>query len=208
MEKVIIGTILKNRIKQCGYTQKRFADEVGIDIETLKGYMRGKNAYTYETLDILSNALNCSYDYLLGYSTSPEREYHEIKEQTLLSDESIEILCSWYKKADTDEMCELKAELLDEIIRNEDFLIFMLMYCASNRIYERINNEIIKQTLGITNRLIDVNKDNDYKNIAIGKSILLCIMQEIDNIKYRMSPELYEKMKKDLRTVENNLKRE
>ena len=70
MEKDTIGAILKNRIKEMGMTQEEFAQEAGIGISSLKKYMNGTNAYSYELMERFSQILNCSYDYLLGYTQS------------------------------------------------------------------------------------------------------------------------------------------
>ena len=66
MDMVTIGTILKKRIREKGYTQEEFCEKVGIGLSSLKKYMNGKVFYSIDTLDLFAKALNCSYDYLLG----------------------------------------------------------------------------------------------------------------------------------------------
>ena len=74
MNMVIIGTILKDRIKEKGYTQEEFCELVGIGLSSLKKYMNGKVFYSIDTLELFANALDCSYDYLLGKSKTPKPE--------------------------------------------------------------------------------------------------------------------------------------
>ena len=62
MEKATIGAILRKRIKEMGFTQKEFAEHVGIGESTLKKYMNGTHTYDYELLDRFATALECSYD--------------------------------------------------------------------------------------------------------------------------------------------------
>ncbi len=68
-----ISTILKKRIKEMGYTQVEFAEECGMSLTTLKVYLdeKSKIRYNIETLELFSQKLNCSYDYLLGKSETP-----------------------------------------------------------------------------------------------------------------------------------------
>ena len=90
MEKALIGSILKKRISEMGYTQEEFAEIVGVRIETLKNYVQGRNYYPLDLLEVFSEKLECSYDYLLGYSKSPRRENHILAEELKLSDRAIE----------------------------------------------------------------------------------------------------------------------
>ena len=57
MNMVIIGTILKDRIKEKGYTQEEFCELVGIGLSSLKKYMNGKVFYSIDTLELFANAL-------------------------------------------------------------------------------------------------------------------------------------------------------
>lgn len=208
MEKYLIGSILYKRLKKVGYTYESFAEKVGEHTNTIKRYVSGERTYDYESLMKYAEILNCSYDYLLGYSESPEREYHEIKEQTLLSDESIRILCSWKEKSDTDIMYQLKAEMLDQIICDDDFLTSMLIYCATNRMLEKTNDKIIKGQLEMIVKAQNKEYEPQSINYPIAKAILLGLMEDIDRIKYRMSPELKEKIEKDLKKINRELDKE
>ena len=58
MDMVTIGTVLKNRIREKGYTQEEFCEKVGIGLSSLKKYMNGKVFYSIDTLDLFAKALN------------------------------------------------------------------------------------------------------------------------------------------------------
>ena len=47
MEKVIIGERLGKRIKEMGYTQQKFADMMGMRLDTLQSYIKGRSAYSF-----------------------------------------------------------------------------------------------------------------------------------------------------------------
>lgn len=73
MKKNIYGAILKNRIKEKGYTQAEFAYKAGISLASLKKYIRGTTVYRIDLLPEFAELLDCSFDYLLGYSRFPMR---------------------------------------------------------------------------------------------------------------------------------------
>ena len=75
------GAILKKRIKEMGYTQEQFAEETGIPFGTLKKYLSGKSYYPIDLLKIFAEKLDCSYDYLMGFTVSPKREFQSMKDK-------------------------------------------------------------------------------------------------------------------------------
>ncbi len=83
------GTILKQRIKQMGYTQTEFAEECQISISALKQYITDELPYSITLLERFSEKLDCSTDYLLARSETPIQELHSLKEQTHLSDAAL-----------------------------------------------------------------------------------------------------------------------
>jgi len=113
-----IGAILKSRIKECDYTQDRFAYDTGVGLSSIKKYISGQVCYTVDTLEIFSKALNCSYDYLLGKSKTPNPEYHTIKEQTQLADGTIERLLLAAQRRGYDDY----VPIYDFIIQNDDLV--------------------------------------------------------------------------------------
>ena len=90
MDNRAIGEILKNRIKEKGYRQEDFADLLGIPYETLKNYLNGTSPYPVECLIKSSELLDCSFDYLLGYSKATKNENHILVNELGLSNETIE----------------------------------------------------------------------------------------------------------------------
>ena len=102
-ERAKIGDILKRAIKQRGYTQEEFAEKVGIGFSSLKNYLNGTKVYNYELLMRFADVLECSYDYLLGKSNSPIREYTDVSNATGLSDGAIEKL-GRYASMDRDSL--------------------------------------------------------------------------------------------------------
>lgn len=83
------GTILKQRIKQKGYTQTQFAEECEISVSALKQYITDELPYSIALLERFSEKLDCSTDYLLAKSETPIQELHSLKEQTHLSDAAL-----------------------------------------------------------------------------------------------------------------------
>lgn len=83
------GRILKDRIKQKGFTQAVFADACGISLSALKKYITDELPYSIALLEIFSEKLDCSTAYLLGESETTRSELHELKELTHLSDAAL-----------------------------------------------------------------------------------------------------------------------
>lgn len=81
-----IGTILKRRIKERGYSQVEFADACQISVTILKRYMKDEVTYSINLLKKFAELLDCSTDYLLGQADTPKKEIQTLKEQTHLSD--------------------------------------------------------------------------------------------------------------------------
>lgn len=81
-----IGTILKQRIKEMGYSQIEFADACQISVTILKRYMKDEVTYSINLLKKFAELLDCSTDYLLGQAETPNKQIQTLKEQTHLSD--------------------------------------------------------------------------------------------------------------------------
>jgi len=118
----IIGSNLKNLIKARDFTQEEFAEITGIGLSTLKKYISGKVFYPIDTLDLFAEQLQCSYDYLLGKSLTPERELQDVKEATRLQDGALERLLDYAKNYDFDEYSKKYIETLSTLIQS-DFLL-------------------------------------------------------------------------------------
>lgn len=117
-----IGTILRERIREKGYTQEEFCEKLGIGLSSLKKYMTGKVYYSIDTLNMFAEALDCSYDYLLGVSKTPKPELHEVKELTRLQDDAIEHIQHYAKEYDSNPHARQYLDTLSYIVSNK-FLV-------------------------------------------------------------------------------------
>lgn len=136
------GTILKNRIKQMGYTQERFAEEYGISPKALRNYMNDKveNGYGIEHLEKFAEKLDCTYDYLLGKSEVPEREHQDIRNETGLSICAVEELKEYKRIGKIDIISYIfeQRNLLEEIVlyMDEQQLIKTIFEASKNSMLE------------------------------------------------------------------------
>ncbi|MBQ2922548.1 MAG: helix-turn-helix transcriptional regulator [Tyzzerella sp.] len=133
MKKDTIGAILKNRIKEMGYTQEDFAEKAGIGLASLKKYINGTNVYKVDLLPIFADLLECSYDYLLGYSRSPIRENSDISNELHLSDESIRLIRKMASLGEDDYYYMSYFYILNSIIENEDLMFALVEYVVQSR---------------------------------------------------------------------------
>lgn len=117
-----IGAILKNLIKERGYTQEEFAEEVGIGLSTLKKYITGQVCYSIETLELFADFFSCSYDFLLGKSLTPYREIQDVKQATRLTDGALDRLTGYAKAYDKSTNSKRYIDTLSNLIQY-DFLI-------------------------------------------------------------------------------------
>lgn len=89
--------LFKDRLKtariNAGFSsQEALADIVGVDRVTISYYEKGDRKPDIDVFIKIADALNVSYDYLLGYSKSSIRENHEASALLKLSDKAIEVL--------------------------------------------------------------------------------------------------------------------
>ncbi len=109
------GRIKEQRMKM-GMTQEEFALKTGIGLSSLKKYMSGKVFYSIDTLELMAEALDCSYDFLLGKSKTPKPELHEAKEITRLHDNAIAILQRYANQYDTSSNSKKYLDTLSTLI--------------------------------------------------------------------------------------------
>lgn len=86
------------RIKAGFSTQETLAKEANISRGAISFYEKSDRLPDINFFISIADTLNVSYDYLLGYSDSPIREYHDTKEITGLSDKAIEVLNNLVKE--------------------------------------------------------------------------------------------------------------
>lgn len=133
MGKDTFGAILKNRIKEMGYTQEEFAEMAGIGLASLKKYINGTNVYRVDLLPKFAELLECSYDYLLGYSRSPIRENSDISNELHLSDESIRLIRKMASRGEDDYYYIAYFYILNSMIENEDLMFALVEYLVQSR---------------------------------------------------------------------------
>lgn len=133
------GAILKRTIKEAGYTQSEFADKTNIGLSSLKKYMSNKNLPDIDTLKIICNELNCSYDYLLGYSKVPEREHSDFRTQSRLSVNAADKLIKCAESYDTNEGCRKIIDTISTIIETGTLGYLSMMVADKNSVKQELN---------------------------------------------------------------------
>lgn len=126
------GAILKKRIKEMGYTQEKFAEVTGVRYGTLKKYLSGKSVYPIDLLQIFAEKLDCSYDYLMGYTVSPKREYQDLKDATRLSDKAIDRLKVFGRAYEKEEMGSMSADTVSKMLEMENLVETVAVYFFAN----------------------------------------------------------------------------
>lgn len=121
------GAILKNRIKECGYTQELFADKAGISLSALKKYISNKTIYDCNILLVFAELLDCSLDYLMGLTDTPKRELQTVKDMTGLSDEVIEYIQNLYTLKDN-KANMIMIKTINAIIGDSELMNRLMMY--------------------------------------------------------------------------------
>lgn len=128
MQKATKGAILKHRIREMGYTQEEFSEVTGVAYSTLKKYLADKCPYDVDLLELFAEKLECSYDYLMGYSISPERELQSVKDATRLSDAAIRNLQKYAKEYDKFEYDRYTTDALSVLLEDEPFIDAVTQY--------------------------------------------------------------------------------
>jgi transcriptional regulator with XRE-family HTH domain len=147
MNKDNIGAILRQAIKERGFTQEEFAEITGIGLSSLKKYMSGKVSYSVEVLEIMADRLQCSYDYLLGKSLTPERELRDVKEATRLSDGALERITYHARQYNDDDYSRRYLNTLSTLVQT-NFLVDRIidfLYIDSKEECMMTDNEYLPQ---------------------------------------------------------------
>lgn len=142
------GAILKNRIKECGYTQEEFAELSGISLSALKKYISDKVVYDTDLLLVFSDKLNCSLDFLMGLTETPNKELQTVKDKIGLSDNSIQYLQNIYDNIDV-QANKIMLKTIDAILSDEELLNRILLYLYGDEVPE-LNTlySLFEQALG------------------------------------------------------------
>ncbi len=199
MEKATIGIILRNRIKEKHLTQEKFAEAAGISLAALKKYLSGKTPYSYEMLIKFAEILDCSYDYLLGYSNSAVREYHEISKQIRLSDDAIRRLVEYSACYDTNYDAKRYIKTIDMMIQQNGLINCIADYFLSSSKYIQNTETLIEYTL-IQATLKKLNIPNIVKENIYGNDLenimLIHLISSLKDSKSLVNEEFLEELKK------------
>lgn len=201
MDKDKIGAILKNRIKECGYTQEGFSQKSGIGLASLKKYMKGKVAYNYDVLDILAAELDCSYDYLLGKSKSPKPKYASAKEMTRLSEKALEKLEKYAKTYDTNEINKAYIDTIDALIIEHDLIQQIFEYFIEfkpfNQLEDLMYQGIVELAKSKSKEVAEALESGIKLNINSSEAELIYLVSSIKNAKTKINPILTKKIRKE-----------
>lgn len=112
----MLGERIKLRRIELGLTQKDLAKKLNISFQTISKYEKDINQPDAEKLSLLSNALDCSTDYLLGKINSPNIQTISDNEITVTYDKK-------YPYDLTPEQAEKVFKLLKEYRLDVDGII-------------------------------------------------------------------------------------
>lgn len=197
MEKSMIGAILKKRIREMGLTQEEFAEEVGIGLSTLRKYISGKTAYSYEVLELFSEKLQCSYNYLLGKSTSPKDEFHSATELTRLSEEALEKISKYASVYDTNFEGRRYIMCLDRLICQEGTFNSICDYLIASKHVENYTNMLLDgiKTLVYQNASVkDVGAEYNT-HFSLETQMMINVVLELKGLKDAITPDLIRELK-------------
>lgn len=197
MEKVIIGERLGKRIKEMGYTQQKFADMMGMKIETLHKYISGRNAYSLQLLIEFAEKLDCSYDYLLGYSKSPQREYHEIAEQTRLSEKAIQKLTQYASHYDDNFEAKRFIMSLDMILCEDGAFNSICDYFISSKFVDEMSKGLVsfmENALYQNPSIKELGMEQDLV-LSLETQRMIDIIAKLKDLKMKLTPEFIAELK-------------
>lgn len=210
MDKAIIGAVLKNRIKQMGYTQEEFADKCGIGLASLKKYIKGENVYNYELMEIFAEKLNCSYDYLMGKSISPERKYQDVSNAIRLSDEAIDTLMSHAKNVNKKDRSKMFIETMNVLIQSEELVDFLGMYLMVNKelvsnanAFSSVMDKVIDIAFSQNKETKDLYEENSM--MGIEDMLLIELVARLKDARQKVNNELIKDTAKIVRTVKTEI---
>lgn len=153
----------KDRLKKsridAGFTsQEDFAKAIGVSKASISYYESGGRKPDIDTFILIADTLNVSYDYLLGYSNTPTREYYEINKLTGLSDKAIETLKTIAVEMNKDtkefdclnQLCKREHYMLNYLLEN-DLKYYFFTALGNYLCFKENNKEVIKMKQPIIN---------------------------------------------------------
>lgn len=189
---------MRQRIKEKGFTQAKFAEECGISHSALKKYMSGKNAYDYELLERFADKLDCSFDYLLGMSKSPRREFHEVTEQTHLSEQAIANIFKRAKYYEKEFEGRRYIKVLDLMLREEKAFSSICDFMIASKPMDAMNNFLMN---GIERAFMSIPafKEMDVvesKKIPLENLLMIQLVMSLKTLKDEITPDMLDELRK------------
>jgi len=192
-----IGAILKEAIKERGFTQEAFAEMCGISYPALKRYMSGKNAYNYELLERFAENLDCSYDYLLGKSKAFKPKYHPVTELTRLSEEAIENIYKRAKYYEEEFEGRRYIMVLDLLLREEETFESLCDYMLASRFVNGMLNAYMDAVQGAVDNMEIVKEMGiqKAKRLSLENQLMIDLVLRFKGMKETLTPEFIEQLK-------------
>lgn len=108
-----ISERIKERRKKLHYTQKLLAEKVKVSPQVISNWERGYTEPGADDIAHLSKALECSGDYLLGRTDSPETDLsNQVTDQAafekFMNDPNLEVFYKELPKSDEEEIEQLR----------------------------------------------------------------------------------------------------
>ena len=176
------GDRLRNRRVAAGFPrQQDLADAIGVTIASISYYESGARMPDAESLAKITQALDCTADYLTQREDAPSHALADIVEATGLSHEAIAKLVSAEKEPPISISSDdnFTAHFLSELICSEEFNDILPMFLVGNNLYHEIwDIKFIDAQRSISKddqMLLDVFQKDDKKSLVVFKDELLQI---------------------------------
>ena len=109
------GEKLKILRKKEHLTQKAFANNLNVSLDTVKNWEQGYNYPSVDMLVTIAEYFKCDFDYLLGKQDTPNKEYKHFSEYTGLPERLVKTLLYFCKSP----------SILPDILDDIDLLFFL-----------------------------------------------------------------------------------
>lgn len=133
----------KRARKNNRYTQKTFADEFNISIETVKNWEQGRNIPEIKTLEKLCDFFQCDLDYLFNNIECKTHDVQFIQDCTGLSENSIENICTINKSNKSNEYMTALNMLLQQDYDLRRILLHINKYIKATNEYKSIHKMVL-----------------------------------------------------------------
>ena len=136
-------------------------------------------------------------EYLLGLSKSPNPEFHEITEQTRLSEEAIKKICKYAKEYDTEFEGKSIIRTLDMLICEDGAISSIRDYLISYRMMDAMTNAIVNTMQGHINRnavVMGMEIEED-KKISLETQMMIHVIMQLKDLNSKLTPEFLEDIK-------------